>query len=151
MDTLSYKGFEGTTEVDVSGKTLRGKILFIGDLITYKADTVAELQNEFEASVDDYIETCAMVGKEPQKPCKGLFNVRVPAALHREAVLRALADGVTLNDVVVKSMDAYLHASTQLVTNHTHLLVQVKDEKFRTLSGVGSQAPGRWQGVTSVH
>lgn len=149
MDTLSYKGFEGTAEIDMSSLMCRGKILFIDDLVTYKADTPAELQREFEAAVEDYLETCALVGKDPQKPCKGLFNVRVPPPMHKAAVLRAMEDGVTLNDVVVKSMDAYLFASPQQVTNHTYLTVQIPASEYRTLSGVGSQMT-HWE-TESVH
>ncbi|MCO5119186.1 MAG: type II toxin-antitoxin system HicB family antitoxin [Burkholderiaceae bacterium] len=89
-------------------RTCRGRILFIDDLVTYEANTPDLLQKEFEAAVDDYVETCAQVGKAPQRPFKGLFNVRVPPALHRAAALRAARDGVALNEVVVKALTMYL-------------------------------------------
>ena len=76
--------------------------------MTYESLTPDRLQSEFEAAVDDYIETCAEVGKEPQRPFKGLFNVRVPPALHRAAVLRATREGAALNEVVVKALSEYL-------------------------------------------
>lgn len=144
MDILSYKGFEGTADVDMSSKMCRGKILFIDDLVTYEAESPAGLQCEFEAAVKDYLETCKEIGKEPQKPCKGLFNVRVSPAKHREAVLRAVADGVTLNDVVNKALDVYLFATPQQITNNTHIVVQAPEREFRTLSGVGSPKP-KWE------
>jgi predicted HicB family RNase H-like nuclease len=50
------------------------------------------------------------VGKEPQRPFKGLFNVRVPAQLHRSAALRATRDGVSLNEVVVSALTSYLQS-----------------------------------------
>ncbi len=59
MDVLKYKDYEGTAELDMERKVCRGKILFIDDLVTYEADTPAKLQHEFEAAVDDYIETCS--------------------------------------------------------------------------------------------
>ena len=68
------------------------------------------LQQEFEAAVDDYLQTCVRVGKEPQRPFKGLFNVRVPAQLHRSAALRATRDGVSLNEVVVSALTSYLQS-----------------------------------------
>jgi predicted HicB family RNase H-like nuclease len=41
----------------------RGKVSFISDLVTYEAASSRELQQAFEMAVDDYIETCELVGK----------------------------------------------------------------------------------------
>jgi len=108
VDILKYKDYEGTAELDMTRGVCRGKILFIKDLVTYEADTPSNLQNEFEAAVNDYLETCSELGREPQKPLKGQFNVRVPPNYHKAAILRALKDSVTLNDVVVSALGAYL-------------------------------------------
>src|SRR5450759_3500625 len=108
VDILKYKDYEGTAELDMTRQVCRGKILFIDDLVTYEAASPAELQKEFEEAVDDYIQTCANLKREPQKPLKGQFNVRVPPALHKAAALRALADNVSLNDVVVRALDAFV-------------------------------------------
>lgn len=116
MNILKYKDYEGTAEIDMDRQVCRGKILFINDLVTYVAATPKELQNEFEVAVDDYIETCDTLGRAAQKPLKGQFNVRVPPSLHKAASLRAVQDEVSLNDVVVKSLDAYLNTSTNV--NH---------------------------------
>jgi hypothetical protein len=66
------------------------------------------LHKQFEEAVDDYIETCAQIGKEPQKPFKGLFNVRIKPELHRVAVKKATYEGTSLNDVVSKALEIYL-------------------------------------------
>jgi predicted HicB family RNase H-like nuclease len=58
--------------------------------------------------VDDYLDTCRAVGKEPQRPFRGAFNVRVPQPLHRSAAVRAVADQTSLNEVVVRALEAYL-------------------------------------------
>lgn len=111
MDILKYKDYEGTAELDMSRGVCRGKILFINDLVTYEAATPAQLQSEFEAAVDDYLETCVSLGRDPQKPLKGLFNVRMPPALHKAAALRAAEENASLNDVVVRAVDAFLNAT----------------------------------------
>ena len=103
MDILRYKEYEGTAELDMERRVCRGRILFIDDLVTYESRSPDGLQREFEAAVDDYIATCASLGKEPQRPFRGLFNVRVPPALHRAAAIRATCDSVSLNDVVVRA------------------------------------------------
>lgn len=115
MDILKYKDYEGTAELDMARGVCRGKILFINDLVTYEAALPSKLQKEFEAAVDDYIETCATLGRDPQKSLKGQFNVRIPQELHKAATLRALTDSVSLNDVVVRALDAYINVR---VDNH---------------------------------
>ena len=75
MDTLKYKDYEGTAEIDMSRRVCHGRILFIDDLVTYQASDPSGLQAEFEAAVDDYIATCAEVGKEPQRPVVSQFEI----------------------------------------------------------------------------
>lgn len=139
MDTLTYKGYEGTAELDMTRQVCRGKILFIDDLVTYEADSPANLQKEFEVAVDDYIETCAMLKREPQKPLKGQFNVRIPPDLHRAALLRAKKDEISLNEVVVRALDAWLN--TKAETNHNvHVTIEhVEPPKTLVVSSASTE------------
>ncbi len=116
MDILKYKDYEGTAEIDMTRGVCRGKVLFINDLITYEAANPLDLKKEFEAAIDDYVETCIELDRTPQKPLKGLFNVRVSPELHRAAVLRAATDNVSLNDVAIRALDAYVNARADI--NH---------------------------------
>jgi len=148
MDVLKYKDYEGTAELDMERKVCRGKILFIDDLVTYEADTPVKLQHEFEAAVDDYIETCSSLGREPQKPLRGQFNVRIPPAMHKDAVLRALTDKVKLNDVVVRALDAFLYANAD-VSHNILVTVNLPQESMDTLvSTVSTQSPQQWKTKT---
>jgi predicted HicB family RNase H-like nuclease len=148
MDILKYKDYEGTAELDMTRRICRGKILFIDDLVTYEATSPAELQREFEAAVDDYIDTCASLGREPQKPLRGQFNVRVPPALHKAAALRALADNVSLNDVAVRALDAFVNV--QSVVNHNvRVTLNIPEESLKTLVSSAS-AQTQW-GTAHVH
>ncbi len=123
MDILEYKNYEGTAELDMNRNICRGKILFINDLVTYEASSPEKLQGEFEAAVDDYIETCKMVGKEPQKPLKGQFNVRISPELHRAAALLATAAEGSLNDVVVQALTAFLKSTAVTFTTNFDKIV----------------------------
>lgn len=67
MSVLKFKGYEGTAEVDMHRGTGRGRILQIDDLVTYAAPSIAALQKEFEAAVDDYLATCETLGREPKR------------------------------------------------------------------------------------
>jgi len=143
MDILKYNDYEGTAELDMSRNVCRGKILFIDDLVTYEASTPADLQSAFEAAVDDYRETCAALNKMPCRPFRGMFNVRVPAELHRAASLRAVADGVSLNDLVVRALYASLNGKVE-VNHHVNVTVQAPDTALKTLESTVS-GPTHWE------
>lgn len=89
MKHLEYKGYFGTVEPDFDNNLLFGKLAYIRDTVTYEAETLADLTEEFHQSVDMYMESCAEMGKEPDRPFKGSFNVRAGEELHRAAVLAA--------------------------------------------------------------
>ena len=125
----------------------RGKVLFIDDLVTYECASPVDLQKEFEAAVVDYLETCASVGKEPLRPFRGQFNVRVAPALHRAASLRAAKDGVALNDVVVRALDAFLNPSE--VNHNIRLTLEAPDAIVKTVAAVASGKP-QWS-IAHVH
>ena len=108
MEILKYKDFEGSAELDMKRGVCMGRILFIDDAVTFQSKTIQGLQKQFEEAVVDYIETCRLVGKEPQKSCRGQFNVRVAPELHRAAARRAILDETSLNDVVCMALSAYL-------------------------------------------
>jgi len=40
--------------------------------------------------VEDYLETCKALGREPQKVYKGVFNVRIEPELHKKVYQEAL-------------------------------------------------------------
>lgn len=60
---LSYKGYYGSFDYSENDKCWYGKIEGITDLVTYEAETQAEIKNEFHKAVDDYIAFCKEVGK----------------------------------------------------------------------------------------
>jgi predicted HicB family RNase H-like nuclease len=62
----------------------------------------------FHEAVDEYIETCNEMGKEPQKAFKGVFNVRVKPELHQKVAFVATKKGVALNQVVSEALSQYV-------------------------------------------
>ena len=47
------------------------------DVITFEGETVKELKQAFQDSVDDYLGFCAGRGEAPEKPYSGKFVVPV--------------------------------------------------------------------------
>ncbi len=70
--SLTYKNFKGSVEFDVERRIYRGKIRFIDDLITYEANSRSLLKKEFEAAINDYLDTCGKLGRQPQRARYGL-------------------------------------------------------------------------------
>jgi predicted HicB family RNase H-like nuclease len=66
-------------------------------------DANPELELNFQNAVNEYLETCDQLGREPQKAFKGVFNVRTGSDLHMLAVKNALKMGVSLN-AYIKSL-----------------------------------------------
>lgn len=122
MNILKYKNYEGTAEIDLDRQVCHGKLLFIDDLVTYQAESPSALRVEFEAAVDDYLQTCSELGREPQLPLSGTWNVRATPQLHREMKLRAIADRMSLNEACSKAFECYLSGGSK-VTNHNTYVV----------------------------
>lgn len=98
MTYLRYKKCLGSIEAELESNTLFGKLAFIRDTVTYEGTTLKELEEEFRRSVDEYLVSCEELGRSPQTPCKGSFNIRTGEELHRDAVLAA--EGQSLNAFV---------------------------------------------------
>ena len=96
-NVMTYKGYSARIEYDDEDGILFGQIAGIRDGVGFHADTVEGLRAAFHEAVDDYLETCAKVGKEPQKPYSGKVMFRVSPELHRKAALAAELAGKSLN------------------------------------------------------
>jgi len=60
---------------------------------------------KFHHAVDEYLETCKMLGREPQKTYKGIFNVRIDPQLHKKAYQQSLKSGISLNTFVKQAIE----------------------------------------------
>ncbi|MDF2094474.1 type II toxin-antitoxin system HicB family antitoxin [Aquibaculum arenosum] len=97
MNTMAYKGYSARIEYDDEDGIFFGKIAGIADGVGFHADNVADLRAAFHEAVEDYLETCAKVGKPPQKPYSGRVMFRVDPEVHRKAALAAELSGKSLN------------------------------------------------------
>lgn len=97
---------------------LHGKIEFINDLVTYEGVNVRDLELSFKEAVDDYLETCALIGKAPDKKLSGSFNIRIGSDLHKEVALEALRSASSINEVVRNAIKDSLVSNKEL---HVHI------------------------------
>ncbi len=114
---LKYKGYVGSVNYSALDNLLYGKVEFIRDLIDYQGKDVDNLKKAFEESIDDYLDSCKHLKKEPDKPFKGSFNVRVGESLHRKACQYAVDNKINLNELVIKATTSYLASHNDLTRN----------------------------------
>lgn len=109
MNTMTYKGYTARVEFDDRDNILVGRLLGIQDVIGFHAGNVDELRAAFEEAVDDYLGTCAKIGKQPEKPASGKMMLRVPPDVHARALIAAQASGKSLNQWAAEALDQAAH------------------------------------------
>lgn len=101
---LQYKDYVGSVIFSEKDATFHGKIIGLKALITFEGDTVAKLTTDFHNAVDEYLTYCEEHEKEPEKPYKGSFNIRIGADLHRRVAMQANLRGMSLNSYVEEAI-----------------------------------------------
>ena len=110
---LEYKGYHTKAEVDLNDKVIYGKIEGIKDLVNFESETLEGFEEEFHLAVDDYLQLCEQVGKNPEKEYKGTFNIRISPELHKKVALLAFKSGESLNQTVEKAIQSYVSGISQ--------------------------------------
>jgi predicted HicB family RNase H-like nuclease len=120
-DVLEYKGYYASVHFSSEDDVFYGKIVAIDDLVNFEGGSVKELKKAFHEAVNDYLETCASIGKEPNKTYKGTFNVRISTDLHKAAAVYAASENISLNDFVKKAIRYALTNRDDLGKNNSAL------------------------------
>lgn len=63
-----YRGYTTTIEYDEDDKLWHGTLDGIKDLVNFHAFEIKNIEQEFHNAVDDYLDFCKEVGKEPERP-----------------------------------------------------------------------------------
>jgi predicted HicB family RNase H-like nuclease len=103
---MKYKGYTATVQFDAEAGLLHGELEDISDVVTFQADSVAELEAEFHAAVDDYLEFCKEEGREPNRPFSGKLVLRMNPELHRTASRVARTSKQSLNAFISSAVEA---------------------------------------------
>ncbi len=105
MNAFQYKGYLGTFEFESGDDAFHGEISGIRDVIHFTGRSVDELRQAFQEAVDDYLTTCADIGKTPEKPYSGRFMVRVSPEVHRLTESAAKVTGKSLNAFAAEALE----------------------------------------------
>jgi predicted HicB family RNase H-like nuclease len=104
MNTMIYKSYAARIEYSDEDACFIGHIAGITDVIGFHADNVQELRAAFEEAVEDYLASCAKLGRAAQKPASGRLMLRVPPEVHTAALVAAQVSGQSLNQWATQAL-----------------------------------------------
>lgn len=106
---MTYKGYTASMIFDPDDKIIVGRVLDIDDIITFHAESVAEFELAFHASVEDYIMACEQLGQSAEKPVSGRLMLRIAPNVHAAAIKAAAQSGQSMNKWVEQLLSRALH------------------------------------------
>jgi len=109
MNTMTWRGYTARVEYDERDEIFIGRVCGTRDLISFHADTVADLKREFQHSVDDYLAYCNEHGIAPDKPASGKLMLRIAPETHAAALVAAQSAGKSLNQWAGELLEAAVH------------------------------------------
>lgn len=105
---LEYKGYHAAIDFSADDSLFVGKVIGVTDSLNFHGTSVTELEEMFHQSVDNYLDFCKEIGKVPDKEYKGSFNVRISPSLHKDIAIKAIDEGLTLNQYVERALQCSL-------------------------------------------
>nr|VFK57634.1 MAG: Predicted nuclease of the RNAse H fold, HicB family [Candidatus Kentron sp. TUN]VFK58396.1 MAG: Predicted nuclease of the RNAse H fold, HicB family [Candidatus Kentron sp. TUN]VFK65981.1 MAG: Predicted nuclease of the RNAse H fold, HicB family [Candidatus Kentron sp. TUN] len=110
MNTMTHKGYAARIEYSEQDGCFIGHIVGIRDIVGFHGHSVTELRAQFKEAVEDYLETCGKIGKEPNKPYSGRLMLRVPPETHAAVALAANVSGKSIDQWAVETLSKAAHA-----------------------------------------
>lgn len=105
---MNYKGYDATVEYDDQDRLFFGRVINTRDVIAFDGESVNELEQSFHAAIDEYLQDCEAINKDPEKPYSGRFNLRISPDLHRTIAVEAERNGLSLNTYVENALETSL-------------------------------------------
>jgi len=108
-NAMIYKGYAARIEFDAQDRIFFGRLAGIQDIVTFHGGTVDELEAAFKEAVDHYLDTCAKLGDEPNKPYSGKLTLRISPNVHAAIAKAAEINGKSLNKWAADILDQAAH------------------------------------------
>lgn len=97
---LEYRGYHAAVTFDADDGIFVGTVIGIADSLSFHGESVKELTSAFHACIDDYLDHCRQIGKQPDKEYRGSLNIRLSPDAHRQAAIYAAGEGKTLDQFI---------------------------------------------------
>ncbi|MBT2372384.1 type II toxin-antitoxin system HicB family antitoxin [Pseudomonas fluorescens] len=109
MNVMNYQGYAARIEYSEEDNLFVGHIAGITDVVGFHGESVQELRAAFEEAVVDYLDTCAKLGRPPQKPYSGKLSLRLEPTLHATVAVKAQLAHKSINQWVSDVLDREAH------------------------------------------
>ncbi|MDQ7016173.1 MAG: type II toxin-antitoxin system HicB family antitoxin [Gammaproteobacteria bacterium] len=110
MNVMEIDGFRAIIKYDPEIELFRGEFIALNGGADFYAEDIKSLKKEGALSLKTFLDMCKEDGVEPRKIYSGKFNVRVPSTLHEEIANVAAANGKSLNQWLIETLDHATHA-----------------------------------------
>ena len=135
MNAMTYKGCAARVEYSDEDQCFVGHIAGIRDCIGFHSESVAGLRKAFKEAVKDYLETCAAVGKTPQKPYPEKLTLRLSPESRASVPHAAQLGGQSTNQWSSGALSRVVHTLITGLRRGANLF-QSRREKANTSSPV---------------
>jgi len=109
MDLMKINDVNAVITYDPEIEIFRGEFIELNGGTDFYAKDIENLKKEGAISLKIFLDACKKRNLEPMKKYSGKFNVRVPTNLHANIVSAALAEGKSLNQWIVDTLEYAAH------------------------------------------
>ena len=102
---MEYKNYLARVAFDDEAEVFHGEVVNIRDVITFQGQSVGELRQAFEDSVEDYLAFCAARGERPDQPFSGELTIELPPERQRQVILAAEKAGKDVETWVAEVLE----------------------------------------------
>ena len=109
INTMMINGYKAVITYDSDIELFRGEFIGLNGGADFYGSDVQSLRREGAESLKVFLEVCKESGIEPKKQYSGRFNVRINPKLHEDAMAAAIAQGISLNELVSRAIATEEH------------------------------------------
>lgn len=102
---MKYKGYVAVPQYSANDKCFFGKLAGIKDHVIFEGNSVQQLEKAFREAVNDYIETCSIMGKKPQQSQASKLQLRLHPELHAKIIETAGYEGKSVNQYLIDMLE----------------------------------------------
>ena len=104
MNTMTHRGYAARIDYSDEDGCFVGHIAGINDVVGFHGESVEQLRDAFEESVEDYLETCEKLSRSPQRPYSGNLMLRIPPEVHAAIAIAAEVSGKSINQWATETL-----------------------------------------------
>lgn len=121
MNLLTYKGYTVRITFDTESMVIVGEVLGVKDILSFYAETAAQVETMCHQCIDNYLDFCKEVNKDPDPPTTA--PERQTSGRHR----CRFPDGVTIKPDGIHPLAPCIYEEKEIHRNVTVYVGQCKE------------------------